>query len=64
MEAYTLETVNIKDEKTDKRGKKYHSVGVRIAGGWFNNIIYNYLKNNYLCLKDLLLKILMLGDDY
>ena len=50
MEAYTLETVNIKDEKTDKRGKKYHSVGVRIAGGWFNNIIYN--KDDLLLLKE------------
>lgn len=47
---YTLETVNIKDEKTDKRGKKYHSVGIRIAGEWHNNIIYN--KDDLLLLKE------------
>ena len=50
METYTLETVNIKDEKTDKRGKKYHSVGIRISGQWHNNIVYN--KDDLLLLKD------------
>jgi len=41
MTEYTLDSVNIKDEKIDKRNKKFNPVGIQIAGKWYNNIIYN-----------------------
>ena len=41
MKEYILDSVNIKDEKTDKRQKKFNPVGIQIVGKWDNNIIYN-----------------------
>lgn len=41
MKKYTLEQVNKKETKKDKRGKHYKPVGIKIEGVWYNNILYD-----------------------
>lgn len=36
----TIEQVNIKEPKQDKRGKTYWSIGLKINGEWRNNPCY------------------------
>lgn len=36
----TPDTVNEKEVKTSKSGKKYQQVGVKVSGGWYNGIFF------------------------